>query len=60
MRPFEPQTVEPKNLPAALRELLQRGGRPRFAYAWRTGEDQIELRYIVSEPGVQRFHRLAL
>ncbi len=55
MRPFEPQTVDPKNLPLELRDLLQRGGRPRFAYAWRPAEDQIELRYIVSEPGVKDF-----
>jgi len=55
MTPFEPQTVETMNLPAALRELLERGGRPRFAYAWRPAEDQIELRYIASEPGERDF-----
>ena len=36
-----------RTFPPRLRDLLQRGGRPRFAYAWRPGEEQIELRYVV-------------
>ncbi len=55
MTPFEPLTIESKDLPAALRDLIQRGGRPRFAYAWRPGEREIELRYVCSERDAKDF-----
>ena len=58
MTSFEPLTIEAKALPAALRDLIQRGGRPRFAYAWRPDDDEIELRYICSEPDAKDFRIL--
>ena len=51
MSPLEPLTIAPKNLPTLVGALLRRGGRPRFAYAWRNVAERIELRYVASEPG---------
>ena len=55
MTPFAPLTIETGAIPAALRDLVRRGGRPRFAYAWRPGDGDIELRYICSEPDAADF-----
>ena len=55
MSPLEPLTIAPKNLPTRVGALLRRGGRPRFAYAWRNVAERIELRYVASEPGDKGF-----
>jgi len=55
MIPLEPLTIAPKNLPTLVGALLRRGGRPRFAYAWRNVAERIELRYVASEPGDKGF-----
>jgi formate hydrogenlyase subunit 5 len=55
MKSLEPLTINPKDLPAAVGDLIGRGGRPRMAYAWRPRPDDIELRYVSSQPGVEDF-----
>jgi formate hydrogenlyase subunit 5 len=55
MKPFEPLTIDPANLPTAIEDLVARGGRPRMAYAWQPAPGKIELRYVASEPRVKNF-----
>lgn len=52
---IEPLTIDPARLPAAVEELIGAGGRPRMAYAWWPSPGQIELRYVVSRPGIEDF-----
>ena len=60
MTPFEPLTIELKDLPAALRDLIAARRPCPIAYAWRPGEREIELRYACSERDAKDFRDLAL
>jgi formate hydrogenlyase subunit 5 len=40
--------IAPKDLPAAVRDLLRAGGRMQMAYAWHAAPGRIELRYLAS------------
>lgn len=40
-------SLEPANLPDAVKRLLDDGGRVLFAYAWHSEPERLELRYVV-------------
>jgi formate hydrogenlyase subunit 5 len=40
--------IEPEDLPAAVGELIEGGGRMQMAYAWHAESGRIELRYLAS------------
>jgi len=47
--------IEPEDLPAAVSELLQGGGRMQMAYAWYTAPGRVELRYVGSRGQTEDF-----
>jgi formate hydrogenlyase subunit 5 len=48
-------SIEPRDLPGAVAALIENGGRMQMAYAWQTGRDGLELRYLASRAPKQDF-----
>ncbi len=47
--------IEPQDLPGAVRELIQGGGRMQMAYAWYAGPGRLELRYVGNRGRTEHF-----
>jgi formate hydrogenlyase subunit 5 len=53
--PVEPISIEPGELPAAIGNVLQDGGRMQMAYARHIGPGRVELRYLGSRAQQRNF-----
>ncbi len=47
--------IEPRQLPHAISELIDSGGRMQMAYAWHPSRDRLELRYVASRAPKEDF-----
>lgn len=55
MRGCELISIEPGDLPEAVRHLIASGGRMQMVYAWRPASGPLELRYLASRAAKQEF-----
>jgi len=55
MAGMELVSIEPEQLPHAIANLIDGGGRMQMAYAWYPSRDQLELRYVASRAPKEDF-----